>query len=160
MNMKTTALPVLLLFVTGIAFAADPPAEKPAAPAPAPAAEGTPKPSEKAKSEDATKADGKAKTDDKAGTDGTAKPDDKAGGDDKAQKERDLGMSILGNQEAPKSLVIVPWKSSELGKGVGIETLLDDSRQPIDKEVFMRVLSYYELTVNTTTAAAAQRRKE
>src|SRR6266542_3432402 len=23
-----------------------------------------------------------------------------------------LGMSILGNQEAPKSLVIVPWKSS------------------------------------------------
>src|SRR5215471_11005723 len=26
-----------------------------------------------------------------------------------------LGMSILGNQEAPKALVIVPWKSSELG---------------------------------------------
>ena len=25
------------------------------------------------------------------------------------------GMSILGNQEAPKSLVIVPWKSSEIG---------------------------------------------
>src|SRR4051812_31271824 len=25
-----------------------------------------------------------------------------------------LGMSILGNQEAPKALVIVPWKSSEL----------------------------------------------
>src|SRR5260370_37301411 len=26
-----------------------------------------------------------------------------------------LGMSILGNQEAPKALVIVPWKSSKLG---------------------------------------------
>ena len=25
------------------------------------------------------------------------------------------GMSILGNEEAPKSLVIIPWKSSELG---------------------------------------------
>ena len=26
------------------------------------------------------------------------------------------GMSILGNQEAPKSLVIVPWKSAEIGR--------------------------------------------
>jgi hypothetical protein len=28
--------------------------------------------------------------------------------------------------------------------------MLDDSRQPIDKEVFMRVLSYYELRSQTT----------
>ena len=55
------------------------------------------------------------------------------------------GMSILGNQEAPKSLVIVPWKSSEIGDSLGISTMLDDSRQPIDKEVFMRALSYYEI---------------
>jgi hypothetical protein len=55
------------------------------------------------------------------------------------------GMSILGNQEAPKSLVIVPWKSSELGASLGISTMLDDSRQPIDREVFMRALSYYEI---------------
>jgi hypothetical protein len=55
------------------------------------------------------------------------------------------GMSILGNQEAPKSLVIVPWKSSELGESLGLSTMLDDSRQPIDKEVFMRALSYYEI---------------
>ena len=46
-----------------------------------------------------------------------------------------LGMSILGNQEAPKSLVIVPWKSSELGGALGISPLLDDSRLPVDKEV-------------------------
>ena len=56
-----------------------------------------------------------------------------------------LGMSILGNQEAPKALVIVPWKSSELGNAVGVSTMLDDSRLPVDKEVFMRVLSYYEI---------------
>ena len=56
-----------------------------------------------------------------------------------------LGMSILGNQEAPKALVIVPWKSSELGNGPSISTLLDDSRRPVDKEVFMRILSYYEI---------------
>ena len=55
------------------------------------------------------------------------------------------GMSILGNQEAPKSLVIVPWKSSELGDSLGISTMLDDSKQPIDKEVFMRELNYYEI---------------
>jgi hypothetical protein len=83
-----------------------------------------------------------------------------------------LGMSILGNQEAPKALVIVPWKSSELGNGPHVSTLLDDSRRPVDKEVFMRMLSYYEIrseaarpsgaTTNGSTVApanVAQRRK-
>ena len=55
------------------------------------------------------------------------------------------GMSILGNQEAPKSLVIVPWKNSEIGDSVGLATLLDDSRRPVDRDVFMRELSYYEV---------------
>ncbi len=55
------------------------------------------------------------------------------------------GMSILGNQEAPKSLVIVPWKSSELGDTLGLDESLDDGRQPVDKQVFMRELSYYEI---------------
>lgn len=56
-----------------------------------------------------------------------------------------LGMSILGNQEAPTSLVIVPWKSSEVGRATGISPMLDDSRQPVDKDVFMRELRYYEI---------------
>jgi hypothetical protein len=56
-----------------------------------------------------------------------------------------LGMSILGNQEAPKALVIVPWKTSELGQSPGSAAMLDDSRQPVDKEVFMRSLRYYEI---------------
>ena len=56
-----------------------------------------------------------------------------------------LGMSILGNQEAPTSLVIVPWKSSEMGRSPGISPMLDDSRRPVDKEVFMRELRYYEI---------------
>jgi hypothetical protein len=66
------------------------------------------------------------------------------------------GMSVLGNQEAPKALVIVPWKSSEIGASLGSSTMLDDSRQPIDKEVFMRVLSYYEVRSTTTHHDAAQ----
>jgi hypothetical protein len=65
------------------------------------------------------------------------------------------GMSILGNQDAPKSLVIVPWKGSELGDSVGISTMLDDSRLPIDKEVFMRMLSYYEIRSETAHPSAA-----
>jgi len=70
----------------------------------------------------------------------------------KEEKKNDanLGMSILGNQEAPKALVIVPWKSSQIGASLGVSTLLDDSRQPIDKEVFMRALSYYEIRSETT----------
>jgi hypothetical protein len=55
------------------------------------------------------------------------------------------GMSILGNQEAPKALVIVPWKSSQLGDSLGISQTLDNGRQPVDKEVFLRQLRYYEI---------------
>jgi hypothetical protein len=66
-----------------------------------------------------------------------------------------LGMSILGNQEAPKALVIVPWKTSELGNGPSVSTMLDDSRLPIDKEVFMRMLSYYEIRSKTNATAPA-----
>ena len=59
------------------------------------------------------------------------------------------GMSILGNDEAPKSLVIVPWKSSQLGEMPALSRLLDDSIQPVDKEVFMRELAYYQIRSNS-----------
>jgi hypothetical protein len=66
--------------------------------------------------------------------------------DAKASDAKTLaGISILGNQEAPKSLVIVPWKGSEIGDMPGLSRLLDDSVQPVDKDVFMRELSYYEI---------------
>lgn len=55
------------------------------------------------------------------------------------------GMSVLGNNEAPKSLVIVPWKSSEIGDGIGVANLLDQRALPVDKDVFARQLDYYEL---------------
>ncbi|NHA14238.1 hypothetical protein [Thioalkalivibrio sp. XN279] len=60
-------------------------------------------------------------------------------------EERNLGMSIVGNHEAPKSLVIVPWKSSELGNRSALAGLLDDVARPVDKEVFMRELEYYRI---------------
>ena len=55
------------------------------------------------------------------------------------------GMSILGNEEAPKSLVIVPWKSSELGDDISLSDTLDDRARPVDKEVFLRELHFYEI---------------
>ena len=55
------------------------------------------------------------------------------------------GMSIVGNDEAPKSLVIVPWKSSGLGQSLDVSRIMEDGRRPVDREVFGRELDYYEL---------------
>ena len=55
------------------------------------------------------------------------------------------GMSILGNEEAPKSLVIIPWKASELGDDIDLSDVLDDRARPVDKEVFLRELRFYEI---------------
>ena len=55
------------------------------------------------------------------------------------------GMSILGNQEAPKSLVIVPWKGSEIGAGIGVSRALDTRIRAVDKDVFMRELKYHSI---------------
>ena len=54
------------------------------------------------------------------------------------------GISILGNEDAPKSLVLVPWKSSQLADMPTVSRLLDPAAQPVDKDVFMRELAYYE----------------
>ncbi|GAB2507786.1 hypothetical protein [Microbulbifer agarilyticus] len=58
------------------------------------------------------------------------------------------GISIIGNKEAPKSLYIVPWKSSEVGVESGLNSsLLDPRLQPLDKEVFSRELEFYQLSL-------------
>ncbi|MFC6978346.1 hypothetical protein [Microbulbifer taiwanensis] len=59
------------------------------------------------------------------------------------------GISIIGNKEAPKSLYIVPWKSSEVGvESDLVSSLMDDKLKPLDKEVFMRELDFYELSLS------------
>jgi hypothetical protein len=62
-----------------------------------------------------------------------------------SEPKSQLGMSILGNQEAPKSLVIVPWKSSEIGNGIGVSRALDTRIRAVDKDVFMRELKYFSI---------------
>jgi len=61
------------------------------------------------------------------------------------------GMSILGNEEAPKSLVIIPWKSSRMGDELGLSDTLDDRAQPVDKEVFLRELQFYKIRAGDET---------
>ena len=57
------------------------------------------------------------------------------------------GISIIGNQEAPKSLYIVPWQNSEVGVATSLQSgLFDDSMRPLYKEVFLRELNFYELS--------------
>ena len=64
------------------------------------------------------------------------------------------GMSVLGNDDAPKSLVIVPWKSSVLGDTLDVSRGLDAARGPVDRDVFRRELDYYEIRVGARNGNA------
>jgi hypothetical protein len=93
---------------------------------------------------DATKRAAKGHT---AVTKAGDKPEPQAAASEGAPPGGDVkmsGMSILGNEDAPKSLVIVPWKSSQLADMPSVSRLLDSATQPVDKDVFMRELAYYE----------------
>lgn len=57
------------------------------------------------------------------------------------------GMSVLGNNEAPMSLFIVPWKSSQLGVETNLHRTLNERDVPVDREVFMRELDFYQVSV-------------
>lgn len=57
------------------------------------------------------------------------------------------GISIIGNKEAPKALYIVPWKNSEVGVETSLTSgLTDASMRPVDKDVFMRELEFYDIS--------------
>lgn len=57
------------------------------------------------------------------------------------------GMSIVGNNETPKSLTIVPWKSSEIGQETNFNSnLLNQEMVPVDKSSFLRELEFYRLS--------------
>ena len=63
------------------------------------------------------------------------------------------GMSVVGNDDAPKALVIVPWKSSLLGHTLDVSRGLDAGRGPVDRDVFARELDYYEIRAAESGAA-------
>lgn len=76
-----------------------------------------------------------------------AMADEKSKGKGDAGEDKVVsGMSIVGNNETPKSLVIIPWKSSEIGQESNLKSnLLNDGLNPVDKTVFMRELNFYKL---------------
>jgi hypothetical protein len=137
---RTLTIGLLLLAAARVATADE--TEKNTAAAPNAPVTSAPAPDQSVK---ATKQRGKqtvsAKTDeDKAyPPPTTASQAQQPGGDVKMS-----GMSILGNEDAPKSLVLVPWKSSQLADMPTVSRLLDSAAQPVDKDVFMRELAYYE----------------
>lgn len=67
-------------------------------------------------------------------------------GDKESEAKELSGMSIVGNDEAPKSLYIVPWKSSEIGVETSLDMMLNESDVPVDREVFMRQLEFYQVS--------------
>lgn len=69
------------------------------------------------------------------------------GGDDEPKVVS--GMSITGNNETPKSLYIVPWKTSEIGTETQLtSSLLNEDMAPVDRPVFMRELDFYKLSTS------------
>ena len=69
-------------------------------------------------------------------------------GDEQSKAKELSGMSIVGNDEAPKSLYIVPWKSSEVGAETSLDTLLNEGDVPVDRDVFKRQLEFYRVSTS------------
>jgi hypothetical protein len=68
---------------------------------------------------------------------------------DKEPDAKELsGISIVGNDDAPKSLYIVPWKSSEIGVGTSLDMMLNESDAPVDRDVFKRRLEFYQVSTS------------
>jgi hypothetical protein len=66
---------------------------------------------------------------------------------DKKLEAKELsGMSIIGNDEAPKSLYIVPWKSSEIGVETSLDMMLNEGDVPVDRDVFRRQFEFHQVS--------------
>jgi hypothetical protein len=66
--------------------------------------------------------------------------------DNQSEAKELSGMSIVGNDEAPKSLYIVPWKSSEIGVETSMDMMLNEGDAPVDRDVFRRQLEFYQVS--------------
>ena len=56
------------------------------------------------------------------------------------------GMSIVGNDEAPKALYIVPWKTSKVGTEIVLNMPERNAKNPADREEFRRRIDYYNIS--------------
>lgn len=72
--------------------------------------------------------------------------DRQAKGDTPSEAKELSGMSIVGNEEAPKALYIVPWKSSAIGAETSLDMMLNEGDVPVDRDVFKRQLDFYQVS--------------
>lgn len=65
----------------------------------------------------------------------------------KAQQDDAVGTNIIGTEEAPKVLNVVPWKDKKvkLKKPDPTSFLTKQVLQPLDREVLMREVQYYRM---------------
>jgi hypothetical protein len=71
--------------------------------------------------------------------------------------------TVTGDQEQPKVMYIVPWKSSDVGdlSGKPMNSLLDEALAPVDRDEFKREVVYFnavkaDRSQNAASGAAAQ----
>lgn len=77
----------------------------------------------------------------------SVRADEQAVASEEQSETKELsGMSIVGNDEAPKSLYIVPWKSSEIGAETSLDSMLNEEDVPVDRDVFKRQLRFYQVS--------------
>ena len=61
------------------------------------------------------------------------------------------GMSIVGNDQSPKALYIIPWKSSDVGVETVLNMPVNNGYTPVDREEFRRKLDYYYFRTTSKT---------
>lgn len=130
--MKYSSSMMLWLLVAGHAWAQEAP------PAAASAVAAQAKPADEVAASSAAKAS--------ASKAPARKPDEKAAANSTDHLSLDT-TTVTGNKELPKVMYIVPWKKAELGQlpGQPFNSLLNDVLQPVDREVFRREVSYYQV---------------
>lgn len=72
-----------------------------------------------------------------------------------AEEEETTGTTIIGTKEAPNVLNVVPWQGKELNadpweiRPSPAQSVLEDSLQPIDRDVLRREIEYFNLIQST-----------
>lgn len=70
-----------------------------------------------------------------------------ASAEDALAEDPSVGTNIIGTQEAPTVLNVVPWKDKEvtLERRDPGSSLLDRVLEPLDQEVLLREIEYYRI---------------
>jgi len=67
------------------------------------------------------------------------------------------GTSIIGNRELPKVLYIAPWKKSSMNElGRPVNSLINETLTPLDRDVMNRTIRYHDQLVDRTAQDVVQ----